>query len=358
MHVTTSRASDGTIRYEAKASVEEVARARVAAYGEFAASLGLTGLDVSPKAIQAKAEELMGLKDVDGIVAPKVVAKLVALAIDAKPHRPAFTPKAQTATPVKEGAPCAFAFTLTPKPSLVLSDFDRLSVNVEIPAVTEDLIDQEILCIAGNYLPHGENGEAVPANGPVEINDEWVKANAPWFKDYQGMRRIVRKNLEELNEASLENRKRTAAAKELAKHLEGDIENGSYEEMVENLRQGLVGQIKQAGGTWDDFVESQGGEDAIKMALLIQAREILTQGYALDALFAREKLTLAQDDIDKACEAMNPGWPAHDTYETAKAMGKLHTLNETAERFKANDWLVEHADITVTYARAPKPEDV
>lgn len=343
-------ANNGNYLYQAVASEDEVSQALLSSYAEFAATLGLAVVDVDPREIDRKAEDLMGVKDVKSIIAPKVLAKLTAIAIDAKQHRPAFAPTAQAASPIQEGEPCSFSFSLTPKPILKLAEHDPIDIAIEIPAVTEQDVDQEILYIASAYLVRSDDGERPAENTSVEIGDEWVKKNAPWFKNYEGMRRIVRKNLEEATEASIENRKRTAAAKELAKHLVGEIDNGSYRETVENLRAGLLEQLKQSGVTWNEFVMEQGGEDAVGMALLVQAREILTQGYALDALFAQQKLALTQDDIDKACQAMNPGQPARDTYETAKSMGRVHTLMETAERFKANDWLVEHSNITVIRA--------
>lgn len=349
-------ARDGNYLYQATASEGEVSQALLSSYAEFAATLGLAAVDVDPGEIERKAEDLMGVKDVKSIITPKVLAKLTTIAIDAKQHRPAFAPTAQAASPVREGEPCSFSFSLTPKPILKLAEHDPIDIAIEIPAVTEQDVDQEILYIASAYLARSDDGESPTENASFEIDDEWVRKNAPWFKDYEGMRRIVRKNLEETTEASIENRRRSATAKELAKHLVGEIDNGSYRETVENLRAGLLEQLKQSGVTWDEFVAGQGGEDAVGMALLVQAREILTQGYALDALFAQQKLVLTQDDIDKACQAMNPGQPTRDTYEAAKRMGRMHTLMETAERFKANDWLVDHSNVTVIRAEEETEE--
>ena len=40
--------------------------------------------------------------------------------------------------------------------------------------------------------------------------------------------------------------------------------------------------------------------------MMMQAREMLVQGYALDALFRHEKLTLTEDDLDAAARQHEP----------------------------------------------------
>ena len=81
--------------------------------------------------------------------------------------------------------------------------------------------------------------------------------------------------------------------------------------------------------------------------LMIQARQMLVQGYALDAVFRHEKMTLDDEDIMAACRAMNPADPT-TARRQMEGNGQAFVLRETAGRLKANRWLLEHADITVS----------
>ena len=87
------------------------------------------------------------------------------------------------------------------------------------------------------------------------------------------------------------------------------IQDEVYEAMQQTLVSNLRGQLQQQGIPFEQFVQSQGGEQQFGMIMMMQTREMLVQGYALDALFRHEKMTLTDEDIDAACRSMNPQNP-------------------------------------------------
>ena len=93
-------------------------------------------------------------------------------------------------------------------------------------------------------------------------------------------------------------------------------------------------------------MQSQGGEQQFGMIMMMQTREMLVQGYALDALFRHEKMTLTDEDIDAACRSMNPQNPDAVKREMQEN-GRGFALREAAERMKANQWLLDHAIVNV-----------
>ena len=117
--------------------------------------------------------------------------------------------------------------------------------------------------------------------------------------------------------------------------------------MVRNLQQ----QLQNEGKTWESFVEENGGEQQFGMMLMLQIREMLVRGFTLDAIFEHNKMSLTDEDIEFACVAMNPTAPPDQLRHQMEATGQGFALRETAERLKANNWLVEQADIT--YMDAP-----
>ena len=82
------------------------------------------------------------------------------------------------------------------------------------------------------------------------------------------------------------------------------------------------------------------------MMLMVQARQMLVQGYSLDALFRHENMDLTDEDILAACRAMNPADPT-TVRRQMEGNGQGFVLRETAGRLKANRWLLEHANVVV-----------
>ena len=143
---------------------------------------------------------------------------------------------------------------------------------------------------------------------------------------------------------------------ELAKRFKGRIADEVYEAMSRNLMNSLRMQVQQQDMTWEQFIEQQGGEQQFNMMMMMQTRQMLVQGYALDALFRHEGLVVSDEDVNEACRAMNPQSPLSVRRQMEES-GRGFALREAAERIKANKWLLEHAKITVRDPKAPKTEE-
>lgn len=179
------------------------------------------------------------------------------------------------------------------------------------------------------------------------IDDEWLAKNMPFYKSLDDLRDNIRRTLEQQNKDQYEAYKRQAAAAELARRFTGSIPDEVYESARGNLMTQLRQQLQQQNKTWDEFVEENGGEQQLGMMLMLQTREVLVQGYALDAVFRHEKMVLTDDDIMATCHAMNPGVNPKQTRKQYEQSGRGFALRESAERMKANLWVVEHAIIHI-----------
>lgn len=179
-----------------------------------------------------------------------------------------------------------------------------------------------------------------------EIDDEWVAKNLPMYRDAAALRGGITDRLTADRRAQYEAYKLQMAAAELAKRFQGRIQDEVYEAMQKTLVSNLRGQLQQQGIPFEQFVQSQGGEQQFGMLMMMQTREMLVQGYALDALFRHEKLALTDEDIDAACRSMNPQNPDAVKREMQEN-GRGFALREAAERMKANQWLLDHATVTV-----------
>lgn len=180
-----------------------------------------------------------------------------------------------------------------------------------------------------------------------ELTDEWVKQNIPMLPDAAALRASIREALLAQQQAQYREMQLSMVADELARRFEGTIADEVYESMRDTLMQNVKGSLAQQGLQFDEFVAMQGGIQQFSMMLMVQARQMLVQGYALDALFRHEKMTLDDEDIMAACRAMNPADPT-TARRQMEGNGQAFVLRETAGRLKANRWLLEHADITIS----------
>ena len=178
------------------------------------------------------------------------------------------------------------------------------------------------------------------------ITDEWVKKNMPLYRDAAALRGSIKDRIEKGRMNEYENYKRQVAASELAKRFTGRISDEVYEAMQQTMLMNMRGELQQQGMTFEQFVEQNGGEQQFNMMLMMQIRETLVQGYALDALFRHEGLTVNDEDIEDACKLMNPQNPKM-ARQQMESSGRGFALREIAERMKANKWLLEHAEVNI-----------
>ena len=188
------------------------------------------------------------------------------------------------------------------------------------------------------------------------ITDAWVKKNMPLFRDSEALRGAIRDRIEKGRRFEYDSYVRQRAASELARRFKGRIADDVYEAMQQTMLASIRANIAQQGITFEQFVEQNGGQQQFQMLMMMQIRETLVQGYALDALFRHEGLIVEEEDIIDACRMLNPQQPKA-AREQMEQSGRGFALREIAERMKANKWLVEHSEIIVRDPNAPAKKE-
>lgn len=186
------------------------------------------------------------------------------------------------------------------------------------------------------------------------IDDAWVAKNMPMYKSLADLRSDIARSLEHQDREQYDSYCMQAVASELGQRFEGKIADEAYESMRNNLVENMRNNLQQQGKNWEEFVEENGGEQQFGMMLMLQTREMLVQGFALDAVFRHEKMTLNDEDIEQACRMMNPQMNPKQTRKQFEQSGRGFALRESAERMKANRWALSHAKIT--YAKPDEPQ--
>ena len=185
-----------------------------------------------------------------------------------------------------------------------------------------------------------------------EITDEWVAKQMPTIKTAKALRENIEQHMKKTASGQYEEMKMSAAAQELCKRFNGKIPDEIYDAMRNSLMENARASAAQQGVPFEKLMQDQGGEKAFLMQLMMQARQMLVGGYTLDALYRHENMTLTEDDILAACRTINPS-DASAVRQSMEKSGQGFVLRETAQRLKANVWLLNHANFI---EKAPQPK--
>lgn len=184
------------------------------------------------------------------------------------------------------------------------------------------------------------------------IDDAWVKANMPMFASLEALKEDMRRVFEAQQRESYEGYVQQVAVNALTRRFEGRIADEIYEATRDSLMRNLRENLRTTNMTWDEFVARNGGEQQFGMMLMMQTREVLVQGFCLDAIYRHFKLSLTDKDLEDACYGMNPQGNPAMMRKQLEDSGRGFALRETAERLKAARYVVENATITVREAPA------
>lgn len=435
MKITQKKTDDGKILVSAVASTEEVTKALNAAHIGFANQMGLR--PEQGKTVAQVAEERMGIRDLDSVVASQAADELMPFAVDKTGVLPAFPPTIDPKSTLKRGQTFQFEVTVTPKPDYELSSYDLPTVTIPPLKIDPAEVDEQLRQMAENYAeyvaddPHPvkkgdsckiamkafrENGEEVTplstegrtyvtgqgympegfdgnivgmdvgetkefsfdapdidADGnqvtseftttvtvleiqkrvaPV-IDDEWVSKFMPFYKSYEDMRRSIEESITRQRTAEYEDAKLQAVAAEMATRFQGSIPDEVYQAMMRSMITNMRNNLAQQGTSLEKFIEEQGGEQQFNMLMMLQVRQMLTQSYALDAVFRHEGLVVTDEDLTESCKAIASGDPKMIRKQLEES-GRNFVLREAAERLRANKWLAEHATFIEKDFEAPQ----
>lgn len=178
------------------------------------------------------------------------------------------------------------------------------------------------------------------------ITDTWLSQHMPSYVHVDALKDAIRESLNAAKKVEHDNLIRQRATAELSTRFEGKIEDEVYEATRDSFLMNLQAQVAQQGMDFDQFMAQSGGEQQFSMMLMMQVRQSLVEGYALDALYRHEQMDLEEEDIYDACREINPQDP-RSVREQMEHAGYGYALRESAQRYKAGQWLVDHAEITI-----------
>ncbi|MEG1516858.1 MAG: trigger factor [Raoultibacter sp.] len=179
------------------------------------------------------------------------------------------------------------------------------------------------------------------------VDDDWVNENVPDCATVSDLRRRIEE--ETLKQKAIEYRhyKNYLCVRELAQRLSGSIPEVVYASARVDMQNSLDAQLQQQGVTREQFLEQKHMSEQQLMADMDkQMHDQLYQQFSLDSLAAHLGLEVEDKDCDEFFAAAAPGQEAQvrTEFETS---GRMFSIEENILRLKANDWLSEHAIISI-----------
>ena len=362
MKVTQKKIDGGKYLLDCVASEEDVSKAFYTASVEFASQMGLRPQkDIT---VEQACRDQLGITDLDSMVQGRALELIAPMALDKKDIIPLFPPTPMGTTEFKRGKKFAFTMTVTPKPAYELTSYDPVPYTAGEgympPQFDEAVIGMKpgetktFSFEAPDWDPEkGEVMQNVHCTVEVkelqekqvpEIDDEWVKTYMPMYRSLEDFRHSLEDQFTAMQREQYDNALRGQAAAALTSRFQGSIADEAYEITSKMIQDNLRQEISAQGMTWDQFLEENGGAQQVNMLMMMQTRQQLVTGFALDAVFRKKKLVVSEEDIMDACKNMNPQYPSRVRKELEDT-GRNFVLRESAERVCAAKYLVKHAII-------------
>lgn len=177
-----------------------------------------------------------------------------------------------------------------------------------------------------------------------EMDDAWVRKYLPGYESREALVKDVEKGITQEQRFSYDAQLRNLASGKIAERFEGSFADDILMNMRDGLLESLRTSLRSQGKKYEEYVQEMGGEDQLNIMLLIEARKTLAEGYSLDAVYRHFGLYITDEDIDAVCLSMNPQNPGA-VRQNMEDGGRGFALRESAERYKAAKYLVEHANI-------------
>ncbi|MGV8084263.1 MAG: trigger factor [Coriobacteriia bacterium] len=179
-----------------------------------------------------------------------------------------------------------------------------------------------------------------------EPTDEWVAQNFGGLKTVAELRANIKAQLEMQLIQHREQHKYRLVATALAQRLEGRIPDDIFDSALRANEQNFEEYLRRNDTNKEDYLKKQGiGEHQFTMQNLIQTREMVAQGLALDAMAEHLGLDVTDEEIDAVFGGRTAEQKAAARQEAEKA-GRLDEYRQLALREKTLKRLVDNAKIT------------
>jgi len=179
-----------------------------------------------------------------------------------------------------------------------------------------------------------------------EVTDEWVRTSVPSAETVEGLRKLVRKQMEAKAGAFTRSSLYELCAQELSSRLEGGIPDEEFERGIMAARREFDERIKKKKTTKELYLAAHGmTEESLNVQLMARGRAMAAQGRALEAMARHLGLAVSDEDIEASFGKVSPA-RARSLRKAYENAGRGVELKRMALCGKALDHVVKTARVT------------
>lgn len=177
-----------------------------------------------------------------------------------------------------------------------------------------------------------------------ELTDEFVRTRlSERDKTVAQFRERVRAFLEKKQREDVLQRREQLAVSELSRRLVEPLPDSMIESARDDILESLSAEVASHGMTLSQFMQQQGmDERQFQMSIMIQARESLRQGFALDALARHLNVKVGDAARQRALDELAPNDP-EAARRACEESNDWQAVDVMARRLAAVDWLMATA---------------
>lgn len=202
-----------------------------------------------------------------------------------------------------------------------------------------------------------------------ELDDSFAEL-ASEFDTLGEFRAATRRQLERMRQAQQAQQARDRALEALLAAVDVPLPEGFVQHEIEHATQSVDDQLKRAGATLPEYLESVGQtEDQFKSDIEQQSRRTVKAGLVLDEIARAEELSVSQEDLEYFIteQAARYGVPADRLAQQLVEGGQLNAaaaevlrgkaLSAVAEKVKVADEAGNDVDLRALVESFSTPED-
>jgi trigger factor len=175
------------------------------------------------------------------------------------------------------------------------------------------------------------------------IDDAWVSKNLPSAKDLAGLRAAFWSEGMKQKQNDTANLKQVLAVEQLASRLDAKFPDELFQYTLSDITRSFLVQLQQKGLSKEQYFQQEGiNEKEFSMRMMLQTRELLSQGFALDAIARHRGISVSDADLTETFAVMAPGHEA-EMREHYESTGRMYLIREATLRRKATQWLTDSA---------------
>ncbi|MDP2401608.1 MAG: trigger factor [Actinomycetota bacterium] len=183
-----------------------------------------------------------------------------------------------------------------------------------------------------------------------EIDDEFA-SNVGGYETVAEMRDSLRETMDKAKQVGHKRAVERAAREALAERLEGDVPETMIVNTQGQMMRDFINGLESRGASFPEYLQATGVTmDKIEADVAEQARKVVAEELALEALFRHQGWEVTEVDLDEAIAEMagESDKSAEELRASWEESGVIAVLAEQIMHRRAVEWLMDPANVTVT----------